>query len=100
MFAELVVRHAHEYQTDHSDREYVLSVIRQHFWIPKSQPLINRVLPSCVLCKRMNSALGVQKMSDLPPNRVNPSNFPFTCIGVDCFGLFRVKWSWSHKKRF
>ena len=49
--SELIVRHTHVHLAGHSGREFVLSVLRQRFWIPKVRPVINRVQRMCVLCK-------------------------------------------------
>jgi transposase InsO family protein len=41
-----------------------------------------------------------QKMSNLPVDRVTPSQPPFTCVGVDCFGPFVVRRGRSNVKRY
>jgi hypothetical protein len=96
----LIVRHAHEWLSGHSGREYVLSVTRERFWIPRVRPLINSVLRNCVLCKRLRGALGSQRMADLPKERVTPHKPPFSSIGIDCFGPFYVKRGRSNEKRY
>ena len=42
--SNLVVRRAHEFQSRHSGKEYVLALIRQKFWIVGATPLVKRVL--------------------------------------------------------
>ena len=39
-------------------------------------------------------------MSDLPIDRVTPSQPPFTCVGVDCLGPFFVRRGRSEVKRY
>ena len=98
--AELIVRHTHEWISKHSGREYVLSRLREKYWIPQGRPLVNKVLQNCVICKKLRGRLGVQRMADLPTDRVTPHKPPFTYTGVDCFGPFYVKRGRSQEKRY
>ena len=98
--SRLVARRAHEFQSGHSRKEYVLSLIRQKFWIVEARPLVKWGLRECVLCRRLKGKPGVQQMADLPSKRVTPDNPPFSYLGVDCFGPFVVKRGWSQLKRY
>ena len=98
--SRLVARRAHEFQSGHSGKEYVLSLIRQKFWIVGARPLVKRVVRECVLCERLKGKPGVQQMADLPVERVTPDNPPFSYVGVDCFGPFVVKRGRSQLKRY
>ena len=42
----------------------------------------------------------LQKMADLPDDRVTPNKPPFTSVGIDCFGPFQVCRRWSLVKRY
>ena len=86
----LLIRNFHE-QSGHSGREYVLSLMKEKFWIMGGRNAVNEVLRNCLICKRQSARPGEQKMSDLPTERVTPSKPPFTYVGVDCFGPFYVK---------
>ena len=96
----LVVRHVHEFVASHSGREYVLSRIRQYYWIPQGRPLVNRVLRQCVVCKKLRGKLGERRMADLPQSRVMPSDPPFSYTGIDNFGPFFVQRGRSMEKRY
>ncbi|KAJ8023731.1 hypothetical protein HOLleu_36255 [Holothuria leucospilota] len=48
---ELIVRHVHERVAKHLGREYVLSRLRENYWIPQGRPLVTRVLRNCVVYK-------------------------------------------------
>ena len=96
--SKLVVKQTHEFQSGHSGKEYVLSLIRQKFWIVGARPLVKRVLSECVVCRRLRGKPGVQQMADLPAERVTPAKPPFCYVGVDCFGPFLVKRGRSHVK--
>ena len=89
--SKLVARRAHEFQCEHSGKEYVLSLIRQKFWIVGARPQGKRVSRECVLCKKLKGKPEVQQMAELPAERVMPDNPPFSYVGVDCFGPFVVK---------
>ena len=41
-----------------------------------------------------------QKMADLPEDRVTPGKPPFSYVGVDCFGPFKMKRSQWIVKRY
>ena len=98
--AKLIVREIHE-QSSHSGREYVLAVIRERFWIVGARTLGKRVLHDCVVCRRIRGTPCIQKMADLPSDRVCPGLLPpFTHVGVDCFGPFLVKRGRSYEKRY
>ncbi len=98
--SKLIVRQVHEELTGHSGREYVLSVVREKFWIPKPRPLINKVLEECVVCRRLRGLPGEQRMADLPAERITPNKPPFSYVGVDCFGPFLVKRGRVREKRY
>ncbi|XP_046341271.2 uncharacterized protein LOC124122193 [Haliotis rufescens] len=95
----LIVRHYHEV-CGHSGKEYVLSLIRQRFWIPKGRKLVSKLLNSCVDCKRRQKSPNNQRMADLPRDRVSPGDPAFTSVVLDCFGLFMVKRGRSEVKRY
>ncbi|XP_071094613.1 uncharacterized protein [Haliotis cracherodii] len=95
----LIVRHYHEV-CGHSGKEYVLSLIRRRFWIPKGRKLVSKLLNSCVDCKRRQKSPNNQRMADLPRDRVSPGDPAFTSVRLDCFGPFMVKRGRSEVKRY
>ena len=70
---ELIIREYHE-MSGHSGLDYVLSLLRQRFWIIKARSTIRRVLNSCFNCRRRQAPVGTQKMADLPEDRVTPNH--------------------------
>lgn len=96
----LILRYLHEQKSGHSGKEHVLSLVRERYWIPKARPMVNKVLRECVTCKRLKGRTCSQRMANLPNDRVNPGNPPFTDTGVDCFGPFLVKRGRSQEKRY
>lgn len=47
------------------------------------------ILHHCVTCRKLRGKLEVQKIADLPPERLDTSP-PFTYIGLDVFGPWTV----------
>ena len=95
----LIIEHCHLI-SGHSGREYVLSLLREKFWIVKASSAIRRVLSKCVSCRRRQRPVCEQKMADLPVDRLTPDQPPFTSVGVDYFVPFKVKRGRSLVKRY
>ena len=96
---DLLVRHVHE-SNAHSGREYVLSILRERFWIIGARSVIRRIIAKCVHCKKRDARPNKQEMADLPVDRVTPGDPPFTYVGVDYFGPFKVKRGRGTEKRY
>ena len=57
-----------------------------------SSHTVRNITNNCFGCKRGQCPVGVQKMADLPADRVTPGKPTFSFVGVDCFGpFFKVK---------
>ena len=97
--SDLIIRYHHE-TSGHFGQEYVLSLIRDLFWIIQARVSVRRIVRSCFDCKRRCQAPHEQKMADLPSDRVTPDKPPFSFVGVDCFGPFMVKRGRSLVKRY
>ena len=97
--ARLLIQHFHQ-KSGHSGREYVLSLLRERFWLIRANLTVRSVLTSCFGCRRRQGAAGEQKMADLPRPRVTPDQPPFTCVGIDYFGPFLVRQNRSMVKRY
>ncbi len=84
----------------HCGRNYLLSMLRQKFWIPQANSAIRKLIYKCSVCRRLNGRVGEQKMASLPEDRLLPDKPPFTNVGVDYFGPFDVKRGRSTVKRY
>ena len=93
-----IIRDVHD--VAHVGVEWVLGVLRKRFWVIKARPLIKRLIRSCVTCKRLYAKPCTQLMADLPKDRVNAGQAPFSIVGVDLFGPFYVKYGRSEIKRY
>lgn len=90
----------HHQEAGHLGQEYVLSSLRQFYWIVKGRSAVRRVLSECFLCRKHGAARGEQLMANLPKERLTPEDPPFTSVGVDYFGPLYVKQGRSQVKRY
>ena len=98
-FSILVVRNAHE-QVKHQGRGFTMNQIRQNgFYIIGAHRLVSRLIFHCVSCRRLRGPYSIQRMADLPSERVNQSA-PFDFVGIDFFGPFSVKYRRSLIKNY
>ena len=75
---ELIVKHCHG-MSGHSRQEYVLSSVRQKFYLIKGRTTVRKLLKNSFKCKRLWKPSSEQKMADLPEDRITPRNPPFSC---------------------
>lgn len=91
--AVLLVRHFHEL-TFHQGRHITEGALRSAgYWVIGSKRLVAMIIRQCVTCKKLRGYFKIQKMSDLPEDRLHPGP-PFTFIGIDTFG----PWPIIHRK--
>ncbi|KAJ8353346.1 hypothetical protein SKAU_G00209130 [Synaphobranchus kaupii] len=77
-------------EVKHQGRQFTEGAIRAAgLWIVAGKRLIGSILHHCVICRKLRGKLEVQKMADLPPERLDTSP-PFTYVGLDVFGPWTV----------
>ena len=87
--ALLLVRRCHE-RVRHQGRHITEGAVREcGYWITGSKRLISSMINKCVSCRKLRGKVAFQKMSELPPDRLQPGP-PFTSVGVDCFGPWQI----------
>ncbi|XP_078363513.1 uncharacterized protein LOC144647606 [Oculina patagonica] len=96
---KLIIVDVHE-SVGHLGQEYVLTYLRQKFWIVKGRTAVCKVLGSCLTCRKQNALRGQQMMADLPDDRLIPGEPPFSYVGVDFFGPMYVKRGRSTVKHY
>ena len=97
--SKLIVIHYHE-QSHHMGPSYVLSKIRQKYWIVKGHAFVRSVLKNCFACKLRNKAPEGQVMAPLPDFKQSSGGYAFETVGVDYFGPFYVKHGRKREKRW
>lgn len=95
----LLLRHIHQ-EVGHGGRNHMLSKLFEKYWMIGASTAIKGVLSRCTICRRQNVSPVYQQMADLPKDRIQPDQPPFTCVGVDYFGPFEVKSRRSIVKRY
>ena len=87
--AMLLVRYYHE-RVQHQGRHFTLSLIRSSgLWIVGGKQLVNRIINSCIKCKKLRGRQQIQKMAHLPKACLTPAP-PFSYVGLDVFGPWLV----------
>ncbi|KAL5020965.1 hypothetical protein ScPMuIL_000120, partial [Solemya velum] len=85
----LLVRHYHE-EVKHMGRHLTEGALRSAgLWIIGGKRLISSMISKCVTCRKLRGKMQIQKMRDLPDDRLEPSP-PFSHVGLDTFGPWPV----------
>ncbi|XP_077986124.1 uncharacterized protein LOC144440612 [Glandiceps talaboti] len=95
----LILCEIHEHG-QHFGRSYILSKLREKYWIPNANSAARMMVSKCVVCRRQRAKLGERKMADLPADRLQANRQPFTSVGVDYFGPIEVTVKRSTVKRY
>ena len=83
----------------HGDANHLFFELRQKFWIQRGSSTIRSVINDCLICRQKAKRL-TQKMTDLPPARLQIFEPAFSRTGVDFCGSFIVKQGRSRIKRY
>ena len=87
--AYLLMVSAHE--EDHKEAKVTLAQSRARAWIQRGMSLAKRVASECQTCRIRRRSLMEQKMGDLPPERWETANPPWTHVSLDLMGPMEVK---------
>ncbi|XP_072037120.1 uncharacterized protein [Amphiura filiformis] len=97
--SELILRQIHE-STGHCGRNHMLANLQQHYWILGANSAARKLINRCIICRKQRAKRQVQKMADLPEDRLQPEEPPFTRVGIYFFGPVEVKHGRSILKRY
>ncbi len=96
----LLIQHHHSKVQRHQGRGMTHNAIRQAgYWIINGRSAVFSFIARCVKCRKLRAPTAIQKMSDLPEERVNPTT-PFTYTGMDVFGPWLIKEGRKQLKRW
>ena len=95
---KLLVKYYHN--KTHRGTEYVLSELRQTYWITSARSAIKKIARNCLHCRKLNAKPITPYMCDLPSYRLDYKESPFTHTGVDFFGPLYIKQRRSRLKRW
>ena len=96
---DLLIEDFHR-RAGHQGRQHVMADIMQFYWILGVNSAVRRVLGRCVSCRRRQRPPESQKMAELPEDRIQDGEKPFTRTGVDFFGNFYVKRGRANVKKY
>ena len=75
----------------HSGTNYVLSMLRESWWLPRGRQVIKKVLKKCVTCAKVQAkSYGSPSEPPLPAARVTDS-LPFQITGCDYTGAIDIR---------
>ena len=95
----LIIAHYHR-ASGHPGRGMTLNGIRKAgYWIIRARTAVTVYIRGCVICRKLRGMPCLQKMADLPVDRLEEAA-PFTYCGVDLFGPFYIKEKRSVLKRW
>ncbi len=87
---KLIVNHYHRRYL-HLNHQTAINEIRQKYDIPALRVVMKEVRSSCQKCKNDSAVPQIPEMAELPLARVAAYARPFTYVGIDYFGPFKVK---------
>ena len=86
--------------TAHQGRSLTINAVRDHgFWAIGATKSVASIISQCVQCRKLRGRAQEQRMSDLPPDRLEEAP-PFTNTGMDIFGPFVIKEGRKDVKRW
>lgn len=95
----LLIKHHHE-RVQHQGRGMTINELRSSgLWIIGCSSLVSSYIYKCTQCRKFRRGTEVQRMGDLPPERLEATP-PFTYCGIDCFGPFNIKEGRKDLKRY
>ncbi|XP_021340011.1 uncharacterized protein LOC110441229 [Mizuhopecten yessoensis] len=97
--SKLLMDDAHK-ACEHLGKNTVLAFLRRRYWIIGARTYIKSMISKCVVCRKYRAPCSQQKMANLPVERLNSDEPPFSRIGMDLFGPFELKRGRSVVKRY
>lgn len=94
---KLIIIQEHERQL-HAGAQATLASLRQRYWIIEARSVIRFLLHKCMRCFHVRPQTVVQKMGDLPKDRLQLSR-PFLKTGIDYAGPILIKEGRGRGKR-
>ncbi|OXA50438.1 uncharacterized protein LOC110854180 [Folsomia candida] len=86
---DMLIMHVHQ-SRNHCGIQYLMSILRDRFWILKSRQAVKKVVSSCVKCKRFSSKKVTTQEAPLPLDRVRDAAV-FEIVGIDLGGPLYLK---------
>ncbi|UYV82837.1 hypothetical protein LAZ67_22001033 [Cordylochernes scorpioides] len=88
-FVEQLIWEVH-LKNGHVGMQFILSKLREKFWIIRGRKTIKKIISKCIACKRLKEKSLQRPMAALPENRIGLGK-PFQITGVDLLGPLHLK---------
>ncbi|UYV76394.1 hypothetical protein LAZ67_14000274 [Cordylochernes scorpioides] len=88
-FVEQLIWEVH-LKNGHVGVQFILSNLREKFWIIRGRKTIKKIISKCIACKRLKEKSLQRPMAALPENRIGLGK-PFQITGVDLLGPLHLK---------
>ncbi|XP_047985751.1 uncharacterized protein LOC125225979 [Leguminivora glycinivorella] len=98
-FTRLLILRAHR-RSAHIHNEAVINELRQEYWILHLRPTVKSVARNCALCTLRRATPRAQPLGDLPPERLQAYQRPFTHTAQDYMGPMFVTIGRRREKRW
>ena len=99
LFVEVFIKHHHE-KNMHQGEEMTVADVRQKAWVLEARAAVKRVKRNCQECKNRQARPKLPIMGQLPAARLDFGALPFTHVGLDAFGPYKVKFGRGSVKRY
>lgn len=96
-FTKLLVQWYHETNI-HQGVDTVINRLREKFWIPTCRMVVKKAFKSCMMCRVKKPKVKLVEMGDIPKERSEKCEFPFTYTGLDYFGPIMAKYGRRYEK--
>ncbi|MFO0090064.1 MAG: hypothetical protein ACK518_04610 [bacterium] len=97
-FVTLIIQAFHQ-KLLHVGTEFLLTQIRQHFWLLSGREAVKKVKRECMECKQQRAKPEGQLMADLHRSRLAEGEPPFARTAVDYFGPMEVGYARNRKMK-
>ncbi|UYV63686.1 hypothetical protein LAZ67_2005305 [Cordylochernes scorpioides] len=88
-FVEQLIWEMHR-KNGHAGVQFILSILREKFWIIRGRKTIGKIINRCIICKRFKEKSLQRPMAALPESRIGLGK-PFQTPGVDLLGPLYMK---------
>lgn len=95
----LIIKYFHE-NFNHGNHTTVINELRQKYWILGLRAAVKSIVHNCQWCRVYRGKPQAPPTGDLPRERLQYGDPPFTCLAVDYFGPMIVTVGRRHEKRW
>lgn len=95
----LIIAHLHE-RFNHGNHATIINEVRQRYWVLGLRSAVRATAHDCQWCRVYRGAPQRLPMGDLPKERLQIGEPPFTSTAVDYFGPMTVTVGRRHEKRW